>query len=102
VGGYSYVMLLAWKLTGKEFCLAEAKIGIDRYLNFAGIPRYGIPSGAMAVMASTRLETKGYPTNTGKALGFALDSKAGLIATGRRGGREVNGLLEGFRTEPAD
>jgi len=24
VGGYSYVMLLAWKLTGKDFCLAEA------------------------------------------------------------------------------
>ena len=27
VGGYSYVMLLAWKLTGKDFCLEEAKIG---------------------------------------------------------------------------
>ena len=27
IGGYSYVMLLAWKLTGKEFCLAEAKTG---------------------------------------------------------------------------
>jgi hypothetical protein len=27
VGGYAYVMLLAWKMTGKEFCLAEAKTG---------------------------------------------------------------------------
>jgi hypothetical protein len=101
VGGYSYVMLLAWKLTGKEFCLAEAKIGIDRYLDFASNPWYEIPSGAMAVMAAARLEAMGYPTNARKALGFVFDSKAGLMATGRWGGREVNGLLAGYRTEPA-
>ena len=101
VGGYSYVMLLAWKLTGKEFCLAEAKIGIDRYLDFAANPWYEIPSGAMAVMAAARLEAMGYPTNARKALGFVFDAKAGLLATGLWGGREVNGLLAGFRTEPA-
>jgi hypothetical protein len=101
VGGYSYVMLLAWKLTGKEFCLAEAKIGIDRYMDFASNPWYEVPSGAMAVMAAARLEAMGYPTNAKKALGFVLDDKAGLMATGRWGGREVNGLLAGFRTEPA-
>jgi hypothetical protein len=102
VGGYSYVMLLAWKLTGKEFCLAEAKIGIDRYLSFAANPWYEVPSGAMAVMAAARLEAMGYPTNARKALGFVLDSKAGPMATGRWGGHEVNGLLAGFRTEPPD
>ncbi len=101
VGGYSYVMLLAWKLTGKNFCLAEAKIGIDRYLDFATNPWYEVPSGAMAVIAAARLEAMGYPSNSKKALGFVFDSKAGLMATGRWGGREVNGLLAGFRTEPA-
>jgi hypothetical protein len=100
VGGYSYVMLLAWKLTGKEFCLAEAKIGIDRYMDFASNPWYEVPSGAMGVMAAAQLEAMGYPVNARKALGFVFDSKVGLMATGRWGGREVNGLLAGFRTEP--
>jgi hypothetical protein len=34
-------------------------------------------------------------------LQFVLDAKVGLMATGRWGGREVNGLMAGFRTEPA-
>jgi hypothetical protein len=102
VGGYSYVMLLAWKLTGREIFLAEAKIGIDRYLSFAANPWYEVPSGAMAVMAAARLEAMGYPSNARKALGFVLDSKAGLMATGRWGKHEVNGLLAGFRSEPPD
>jgi len=101
VGGYSYVMLLAWKLTGKESWLAEAKIGIDRYLDFASNPWYEVPSGAMAVMAAARLEAMGYPTNARKALGFVLDAKIGLMASGKWGGHEVNGLLAGFCTEPA-
>jgi hypothetical protein len=106
VGGYSYVMLLAWKLTGKAYCLEEAKTGIDRYLGFSANPWYEIPSGAMAVMAAARLSAMGYPAgsqtaDTKKALAFVLDSKPGLMATGRWGGREVNGLMAGFRTEPA-
>ena len=101
VGGYSYVMLLAWKLTGKEAFLAEAKIAIDRYLDFAANPWYEVPSGAMAVLAAARLEAMGYPTNAEKALRFVLDAKVGLMATGRWGGREVNGLMAGFRTEPS-
>lgn len=101
VGGYSYVMLLAWKLTGKDFCLEEAKIGIDRYLDFSTNPWYEVPSGAMAVMAAARLEAMGYPTNARKALGFVLDSKVGLMASGRWGGRAVDGLMAGFCTEPA-
>lgn len=101
VGGYSYVMLLAWKLTGKEFCLAEAKTGIDHYLSFASNPWYEIPSGAMAVMAAARLEAMGYPVNVRKALGFVLDSKIGLMAAGQWGGRAVDGLMAGFSTEPA-
>jgi hypothetical protein len=101
VGGYSYVMLLAWKLTGKGQFLAEAKIAIDRYLNFAANPWYEVPSGAMAVLAAARLEAMGYPANAKKALRFVLDPNVGLMATGKWGGREVNGLMAGFRTEPA-
>jgi hypothetical protein len=102
IGGYSYVMLLAWKLTGKEFCLAEAKTGIDRYLSFAANPWYEVPSGALATLAAARLEAMGYPTSAKKALGFVLDSQVKLMATGRWGGHEVNGLMAGFRTEPKD
>jgi hypothetical protein len=101
VGGYSYVMLLAWKLTGKETFLAEAKIAMDRYLDFAANPWYEVPSGAMAVLAAARLEAMGYPSNARKALGFVLDAKVGLMATGQWGGHEVNGLMAGFRTELA-
>jgi hypothetical protein len=101
IGGYSYVMLLAWKLTGKEQFLAESKIAIDRYLDFAANPWYEVPSGAMAVLAAARLQAMGYPTNAKKALRFVLDPKVGLMATGNWGGREVNGLMAGFRTEPA-
>ena len=100
LGGYSYVMLLAWKLTGKAFCLEEAKIGLDRYLDFSANPWYEVPSGAMAVMAAARLEAMGYPGNARKALGFVLDSKTELMASGKWGGHEVNGLMAGFRTEP--
>jgi hypothetical protein len=102
VGGYSYVMLLAWKMTGKELFLAEAKTAIDRYLDFAANPWYEVPSGAMAVLAAARLEAMGYPSNSRKALGFVFDAKRGLMATGRWGGREVNGLMAGFCTEPAN
>jgi hypothetical protein len=100
VGGYSYVMLLAWKMTGKEYCLAEAKTAIDRYTAFQKNPWYEIPSGAMAVLAAARLEAMGYSVNTRKALGFVLDAKIGLMATGKWGSVPVDGLLAGFRTEP--
>ena len=100
VGCYSYVMLMAWKLTGKEQFLAEAKTGIDRYLAFPANPWYEVPSGAMAVMAAAKLESMGHPADTRKALGFVFDSKRGLMASGRWGGREVNGLMAGFSTEP--
>ncbi len=99
-GGYSYVMLLAWKMTGKEYCLAEAKTAIDRYTAFQKNPWYEIPSGAMAVLAAARLEAMGYPVNTRKALGFVLDAKIGLMATGNWGSVPVDGLMAGFCTEP--
>jgi hypothetical protein len=101
VGGYSYVLLLAWKLTGKAVFLAEAKTAIDRYLAFEANPWYEVPSGAMAVLAAARLEAMGYPTNAEKALRLVLDARVGLMATGKWGGHEVNGLMAGFRTEPS-
>jgi hypothetical protein len=94
-------MLMAWKLTGKDLFLAEAKTGIDHYLAFSSNPWYEVPSGAMAVMAAARLESMGYPTNARQALGFVFDASRGPMATGRWGGREVNGLMAGFSTEPA-
>jgi hypothetical protein len=100
VGGYSYVMLLAWKLTGKSFCLAEAKTGIDRYLAMRANPWYEVPSGAMAVLAAARLRAMGHSVDAMKALGFVLDAKAGPMATGNWGGCPVDGLMAGFRTEP--
>lgn len=102
VGGYSYVMLLAWKMTGKDYCLAEAKTAIDRYTAFQKNPWYEIPSGAMAVLSAAHLESIGYPANTRKALGFVLDSKIGLMASGKWGSVPVDGLMAGFCTEPAD
>jgi hypothetical protein len=74
---------------------------MDRYLDFAANPWYEIPSGAMAAMAAAELETMGHPVNSKKAFDFVFDSKASLMATGRWGGCEVNGLMAGFRTEPA-
>jgi hypothetical protein len=100
VGGYSYVMLLAWKLTGKEAYLDEAKTGIDRYLAFDRNPWYEVPSGSLATLAAARLQSMGYHTDAKKALGFVLDANVGLMATGKWGGHEVNGLMAGFRTEP--
>ena len=100
VGGYSYVMLLAWKLTGKAFCLAEAKAGMDRYLAFAKNPWYEVPSGAMAVLAAAYLQSTSYPANSSKALRFVLDSRVGLMACGRWGACPVDGLMAGFATEP--
>jgi hypothetical protein len=101
VGGYSYVMLLAGKLTGKDFCLAEAKIGIDRYLGFSANPWYEVPSGAMAVLAAARLNAMRYPADVRKALSFVLDAKIGLMATGTWGKCAVDALMAGFSTEPA-
>ena len=101
VGGYSYVMLLAWKMTGKQYCLDEAKTAIDRYTSFQKNPWYEIPSGSMAVLAAAHLESMGFPANTRKALGFVLDSKIGLMATGKWGPDPVDGLMAGFCTEPA-
>src|ERR1035441_8245442 len=68
---------------------------------FFANPWYEIPSGAMATLAASRLQAMGYQTNPKKALAFVLDSRAGLLATGKWGGHEVNGLMAGFRTEPA-
>jgi hypothetical protein len=100
VGGYSYVMLLAWKMTGRDNYLAEAKTAIDRYTAFQQNPWYEVPSGAMAVLAAARMEAMGYPVDTRKTLGFVLDAKVGLMASGKWGSLPVDGLMAGFRTEP--
>jgi hypothetical protein len=82
VGGYSYVMLLAWKLTGNG-SFAWRKPRPESIATWIlQNPWYEVPSGAMAVMAAARLEAMGYPANARKALGLCLDSKVGLMAQG--------------------
>jgi hypothetical protein len=101
VGGYSYVMLLAWELTGREFCREEAKVAIDRYTDFTSNPWYEVPSGAMATLAAARLGRLGYATKARKALEFVLDAKDGPLTIGQWGGCDVNGLMCGWGKEPA-
>lgn len=102
VAGYAYLMLFAYERLGDSKYLAEAKTALGRYLGFRENPWYEIPSGAMACLAAARLSAHhGDPeSNLHKALNSALDPKIGCLRTGEWGGREVNGLMGGWRTEP--
>lgn len=102
VGGYAYAMLLAYEMFGDHSYLDEAKIGLIRYQSFTHNPWYEIPSGAMACLAAARLSLLDRAIDPGRAFHFALDSKEGPMHTGAWNGREVNGLMQGFHSEPAD
>ena len=75
---------------------------MSRYLAFASNPWYEVPSGAMGSLAAACLSTSDPMVDLHKALSFVFDAKIGLMRTGMWGGREVNGLMAGFSTEPAD
>jgi hypothetical protein len=100
VGGYAYLMLLAYEFTGELVYLNEAEGAIDRYLAFERNPWYEVPNGAMAVVACARLAGMGRPRDTAKALGFLLDPDGGLVV-GSWGTKDVTGLYRGWRhSEP--
>jgi hypothetical protein len=100
VGGYGYLMLMAHELFGDAVYLQEAKIGLQRYLSFAKNPWYEIPSAALACMAAARLSTQDSRIDAHKAVKWLLDAKDGGMQAGTWGGREVNGLMQGFHSEP--
>lgn len=101
IGGYAYVMLFAHELLGDAAYLDEARKAIALYQAFAKNPWYEVPSGALAALAAARLSRTG-TSNVAmdKILGFVLDSDGHPLQTGTWGGKEVNGLMAGFRTEP--
>ena len=102
IGGYGYLMLFAYELYGEESFRNEALTALHRYQSFPSNPWYEIPSGAMAALAAARLSVTEPSIDIQRILGFVLDSSAGLMRAGRWGGKEVNGLMAGFVSEPPD
>jgi hypothetical protein len=102
IAGYSYLMLFGHEFFGDQKFLDESQTAMRHYLAFAKNPWYEIPSGAMGSLAAARLSTLGDSADLHKALNFVFDNKIGLMRTGAWGGKEVNGLMAGFSTEPPD
>jgi hypothetical protein len=102
IAGYSYLMLFAYDFFGGEEFLNEARTSLARYQAFSKNPWYEVPSGAMGCLAAARLSTSDPAVDLRKILGFVLDPRVGLMHTGTWGGKEVNGLMSGFSSEPPD
>jgi hypothetical protein len=102
VAGYSYIMLFAYEMFGEAKYLSESQTALLRYLSPRKNPWYEVPSGAMACLAAARLSAHHHDPDADfrKALGFLLDPDIDCLKTGEWGGREVNGLMGGFSTEP--
>lgn len=102
IAGYSYLMLFAYDFFGDAKFLTESRAALARYQAFPKNPWYEIPSGAMGSLAAARLSTSDSTVDLHKILGFVFDPQIGLMHTGTWGGKEVNGLMSGFSTEPPD
>jgi hypothetical protein len=102
IAGYAYLMLFGYEFFGDEKFLSESRTALTLYQRSSKNPWYEVPSGAMGSLAAARLSTVDPGINFHKALSFVFDSKVGLMHTGTWGGREVNGLMSGFSTEPPD
>ena len=102
IAGYSYLMLFAYDFYGDQKFLDEARTSLARYQAFSKNPWYEVPSGAMGCLAAARLSTSDPAVDLHKILSFVLDTQIGLMHTGAWGGKEVNGLMSGFSTEPPD
>ncbi len=102
IGGYSYLMLFGYDFFGDQKFMDEAKIATAHYQAFVKNPWYEVPSGAMCSLAAARLSTTESQVDLHKIISFVLDSKIGLMHTGAWGGKEVDGLMSGFSTEPPD
>jgi hypothetical protein len=101
IGGYAYLMLFAYEMFDDAKYLAEAKKGLNLYQSFSKNPWYEIPSGAMACLAAARLSVRDPQIDVHKIVSFALEADGHPMQTGDWGGKEVNGLMAGFSTEPA-
>ncbi len=101
IGGDAYVLLFAYEILGDDKYLKEAQKALSLYQAFSQDPWYEIPSGAMACLAAARLSVTDKDVDFRKILSFALRHGGQPMQTGDWGGREVNGLMAGFRTEPA-
>lgn len=102
IAGYSYLMLFGYEFFGEQSFLDESRTALNRYQSFAKNPWYEIPSGAMGGLSAARLSTTDASVDLHRILGFIFDSRIGLMRTGTWGGKEVNGLMAGFSTEPPD
>jgi hypothetical protein len=102
IAGYGYLMLFGYEFFGDQKFLTESRTALTHYQNFSKNPWYEIPSGAMGSLAAARLSTMDSPINFHKALSFVFDPRIALMHTGTWGGKEVNGLMSGFSTEPPD
>ncbi len=102
IAGYAYLMLFGYEFFGEENFLGEAHTAFTHYQGFSKNPWYEVPSGAMGCLAAARLSTTDSSVDFHKALGFVLDPRIALMHTGTWGGKEVNGLMSGFSTEPPD
>ncbi len=96
IGGYAYLMLLTYAMSGDSAFLDESRQALAKYLNFVENPWYEVPDGAMAVVAAARLRAMGDSVDTQLALARLLDPAAALVM-GEWGGCEVNGLMRGWR-----
>lgn len=101
VGGYAYLMLFAHEMFGEPQYLKEATKALDLYQSFPQNPWYEVPSGAMAALAAARLSVRDKGIDMRRVLSFVLDPGGRPLQTGVWGASEVNGLMAGFRTEPA-
>jgi hypothetical protein len=97
VGAYSYLMLVGYEVFGEEKYLQEALIAMKHYQSFTDNPWYEIPSGAMAVLAATRLIHLGYSFDLEKIVDFTMDPEQGCLHIGKWGDEEINGLMRGWR-----
>ena len=59
VGGYAYLMQLAYETFGEVRYQDEAELAMRKYLSFLENPWYEIPSGAMACLAVAKMNARG-------------------------------------------
>ena len=97
IAGYSYLMLAAHEVFGDRKYLDESLSAMERYLVFDSNPWYEIPNGAMGSLAAARLSALGYSVDAEKALNYVFDSETGSMVLDEWGGREVDGLMIGWR-----
>lgn len=97
IGGYAYLMQFAYETFSEEKYRDEANKALEMYLEFEQNPWYEIPSGAMACLATAKLNADGGNFPLDKAIHFALDSEEGSLHLGQWGNEEISGLMRGWR-----